>query len=431
MLSLPELINVVIAVSVLVLESIARLIAYCIRFVIPDALTNSVLRLVSSYVPFKDAHSQDPVLNMDCARLIRYRGYPAELHTVETSDGFFITMFRIPSGRASLDKLPEHSEQKKHPVFFMHGFLQSSEAWVLRDSKGCLPFILADEGYDVWLGNVRGNRYGYKHRHFSPRSRQFWDFGMDEMARIDLPIQIEYAMKVSGACKMTYIGFSQGTAIAFAAFSVLPDLASKISLFVALAPSTRVHGLKNPIIESLVACDPNIVYLIFGRRRLLSLALFWRRILPPTMFSHVIDISTRLLFGWKSENLSPKEKPRLYAHLYSYGSVKTMVHWFQVIVNSRFQMYDDQDAVTKKKYPGHLPPLYPVSQIRCPVALFFGGSDPLPDTEWLLHEISEPVYVHCQEEYEHLDFQWAASAPKLVYPKIVELVHSHDSEMKR
>jgi len=74
MLSLPELINVVIAVSVLVLESIARLIAYFIRFVIPDALTNSVLRLVSSYLPFKDAHSQDPVLNMDCARLIRYRG---------------------------------------------------------------------------------------------------------------------------------------------------------------------------------------------------------------------------------------------------------------------------------------------------------------------------------------------------------------------
>eukprot|EP00871_Galdieria_phlegrea_P003419 jgi/Galph1/4078/GphlegSOOS_G2713.1 len=427
MLTFPELVHVIIAVSVLLTESVARVITNFIRIFLPDVVSLWCARLIYSLLPFKDTATSDPVLDMDCSRLIRYRGYPVELHTVETCDGFFITMFRIPRGRANMEERSTREDvpNDKPPAFLMHGFLQSSEAWVLRDSKSCLPFILADQGYDVWLGNVRGNRYGYKHRYYSPSSRKFWNFGMDEMARIDLPVQLEYAMKVNGANKISYIGFSQGTAIAFAAFSVLPELAAKISLFVALAPSTRVHGLKNPIIQSLIACDPNIVYLIFGRRRLLSLALFWRRVLPATIFSQVIDIATRLLFGWKNENLSPKEKPRLYAHLYSYGSAKTMVHWFQVIINGRFQMYDDQDAVTKRKYPGHLPPLYPVNQIKCPVALFFGGSDPLPDTEWLLQEISDPVYIHCQEEYEHLDFQWAVSAPKVVYPKVVELLSSY------
>lgn len=36
----------------------------------------------------------------------------------------------------------------KPVVFFMHGFLQSSEAWLIRkDPNHSLPFILANKGY--------------------------------------------------------------------------------------------------------------------------------------------------------------------------------------------------------------------------------------------------------------------------------------------
>jgi len=35
-------------------------------------------------------------------------------------------------------------------------------------------FILADAGFDVWLGNVRGNTYGRTHVKYKPSDAQFW-----------------------------------------------------------------------------------------------------------------------------------------------------------------------------------------------------------------------------------------------------------------
>jgi len=37
-------------------------------------------------------------------------------------------------------------------------------------------FVLSDAGYDVWLGNARGNVYSKRHAWLSTRDRMFWNF---------------------------------------------------------------------------------------------------------------------------------------------------------------------------------------------------------------------------------------------------------------
>ncbi|XP_033213205.1 uncharacterized protein LOC117170525 [Belonocnema kinseyi] len=58
----------------------------------------------------------------------------------------------------------------------MHGNLGSSADWVVTGPSNGLAFLLADSGYDVWLGNNRGNTYSKNHTIFLETSYGFWDF---------------------------------------------------------------------------------------------------------------------------------------------------------------------------------------------------------------------------------------------------------------
>lgn len=87
----------------------------------------------------------------------------------------------------------EKEEYKGKPVVLLyHGFLMSSEVWVANTEEySNLPFILANQGYDVWLGNARGNKYSQYHVHISPRHQAFWNFSLNEFAMRDMPDTID------------------------------------------------------------------------------------------------------------------------------------------------------------------------------------------------------------------------------------------------
>ena len=66
-------------------------------------------------------------------------------------------------------------------------------------------------GYDVWLGNTRGNTYSKNHIHLDPKSKEFWDFGFHEAGREDLTAAIDLVLDTTQEKSLYYIGHSQGT----------------------------------------------------------------------------------------------------------------------------------------------------------------------------------------------------------------------------
>ena len=48
--------------------------------------------------------------------------------------------------------------------------------WVANDADKANAFILAREGYDVWMGNNRGNRFSLAHKTYSRKDREYWEY---------------------------------------------------------------------------------------------------------------------------------------------------------------------------------------------------------------------------------------------------------------
>lgn len=135
----------------------------------------------------------------------------------------------------------------------MHGLLDSSAGWVLMDQNQSLAYVLADLGYDVWMGNARGNQYSRRHIKLSPNRnhynrRQFWSFSWHEIGYYDLPAMIDYVLAVNQDFKkLHYIGFSQGTTSFFVMASERPEYNEKILLMNALAPVAFMTNVKSPV----------------------------------------------------------------------------------------------------------------------------------------------------------------------------------------
>lgn len=58
----------------------------------------------------------------------------------------------------------------------MGGLESDMMEYVVNDSERANAFILSRAGYDVWLGNNRGTRYGQGHTSLTTDDYAFWDY---------------------------------------------------------------------------------------------------------------------------------------------------------------------------------------------------------------------------------------------------------------
>ncbi|KAF9453978.1 triacylglycerol lipase [Macrolepiota fuliginosa MF-IS2] len=379
----------------------------------------------------EEKRASDKVLKAkDFEDLCNIHGYTHEEHVVLTKDGYLLGLHRIPAKRGERRDNPGTSTGK--PVVYLHhGLLMNSEVWIcLTNPERSLAFVLAEQGYDVWLGNNRGNKYSKKSIHHGPNTSKFWDFSMDEFAWHDIPDTIHHILQVTKAPQLSYVGFSQGTAQAFAALSIHPQLNEKVNVFIALAPAMSPAGLAAPIVDGLMKASPTLFFLLFGRKSILSSATFWQSIIYPPIFAQVIDKSLVWLFNWHSHNISTHQKIAAYAHLYSFASVKSIVHWFQIMRNAAFQMYDDDvlSPVVVTSVSSYRPARFPTRNIVTPIVLMYGDSDSLVDIDAMLTQLPSHTVAKRLHTYEHLDILWGQNVHVDVIPKVLASLELYNTQ---
>ncbi|KZM28138.1 Sterol esterase [Ascochyta rabiei] len=441
-LHLREYFALVLSILLIALESVIAVITLALPTPIINACYRITRRLFNQLSSPSSRRSRDrkkdvwsAVANAgDFTELCEIYGYYCEEHIVQTGDGYLLGLHRLGWRRGEegerVNAGPGKDGLKKKVVYLHHGLMMNSEVWVcLTERERCLPFELVERGYDVWLGNNRGNKYSKKNIHVAPTDAKFWNFSMDQFAFHDIPDSISYILETTHQPSLSYIGFSQGTAQAFATLSIHPTLNEKVDVFIALAPAMSPKGVASGTVDSFVKASPDILYLAFGRKAILASATMWQSILYPPIFVRLIDASLRFLFGWTAINISPDQKLASYPHLYSYTSTKSVVHWFQIIRNGVFQMYDDEapSPINPNRSKYYKVAKFPTRNIKTPIVLVWGGSDSLVDINVMLKELPRHTIAKEIPHYEHLDFLWAQSVDKLVFPHVFEALDKHAS----
>ncbi|XP_058451063.1 lipase 1-like [Malaya genurostris] len=360
--------------------------------------------------------------------VVKY-GYQVESHMVTTEDGYMLTMFRI---------LPRHpSTTKKFPVLMVHGFLGSSADFVVSGPNNSLAYLLADNGYDVWLANVRGTRYSRNHTTLLVDTEEYWDFSWHEIGYHDLPAMIDHVLMETTAPKLQYIGHSQGCTTYFVMSSTRPKYNKKIALMTALAPAVVLKRVRSPILRLLLEIQDQL-------KEVLD-ALNVHEIPYIQSIHHLIgslcpvaekeNLCTQLLgqITGPHPEMWDQELGLVYmGHAPSGASTKQLYHFAQLVRSRLFRQYDYGRKGNLQTYSNWKPPVYNLNVSSAPVQIYYGLNDWMVyyrDVEQLATMIPRLVGVNAvaDEKYNHIDFLLAKNARSQVYDKLLPVLEQYNN----
>ncbi|XP_053614486.1 lipase 3-like [Plodia interpunctella] len=363
-------------------------------------------------------NNEDAKLSID--KLIKKYGYPVEKHETVTEDGYVLQMFRIP-GKGSV-------------VFLMHGLLGSADDFVIAGLESGLAYLLAEEGYDVWMGNARGNKHSRRHVELEPSDAGFWDFSWHEIGCFDLPAMIDYVLNSTSAKTLKYIGHSQGTTSFFVMGSERPEYNEKIDLMVALSPVAFMSHAKSPFVR-LTAPVGDIVGVIlqgFGLHEFLpdsNILRIIKRIMCGTgPIAEIICYNSLLLtsgFGFAELNVT--NLPVIHGHTPSGASLKQVVHYGQGFNSGDFKQYDYGRLKNLRIYGNEVPPAYALEKVTAPVSLVYSADDWMAhpdDVDALYQRLGNAVDIHKvpHPQFNHIDFIWAKHFKILIFDRLRRLL---------
>ncbi|NXA26067.1 LICH hydrolase, partial [Ibidorhyncha struthersii] len=367
--------------------------------------------------------TRNPESFMNVSEIIRYHGYPSEEYQVTTEDGYILGVFRIPAGRNS------QNTGKKPAVLLHHGTLGDSIQWISNLPNNSLGFILADAGYDVWLGNSRGDTWSLKHQTLKPCQKEFWQFSFDEMGKYDIPAELYFIMNKTGQKDVYYVGHSEASTAGFIAFSTYPELAQRVKVFFALGPVATITHATSPLV-TFARLPSSLIRLLLGCKGVLQQNELLKG--PATWLCRSLGNFCTSIFcfiaGDRIQSLNTSRIDIYVGHTPAGSSVQNVIHWHQITRADQFQAYDYGPKENMKKYNQSTPPVYQIEKISIPIAVWSSGRDKFADPKdmaKLLPRITNLIYHEHFPAWGHLDFIWGLDATERMYWKIIELIRKH------
>lgn len=400
---------------------------------IPSLVLSSVQTAVNVTASLTGIGYDDSGLCTDISGLIKGQGYPFERHDVMTKDGYIIEMHRIPHGRT-----PCPEPCKREPIFVMTGLLADSASFVLDFPKQSLGYVLADDRYDVWLGNTRGNTYGKRHKRYDPKSRRFWNFSFHEHAVYDATAQIDYILKETKRDSLLYVGLSQGTLMFFTMMSEKPEYNDKVKAFAGLAPFNKLAHMTVPPLELLAPFAESFLRTVnsLGRYEVLPQG---SPLMPiARRFCSHITRSICSFLGDSMANLGSRyinetRVPLYLCHAPAGTSMKNIIHYDQLVKSKKPQKFDYGEEINREYYGQRRPPLYKLDNVKTDVGVFWSKGDefvPPENVKILLRELGSRVkknhYIN-DDYYTHIHFAIALVNPKYLYPHVLEFLGRYRS----
>jgi pimeloyl-ACP methyl ester carboxylesterase len=268
--------------------------------------------------------------------------------------------------------------------------------------------------------------------YYNNNQDEFWDFSWDEFALHDLPGQINYILGVTGAQKISYIGHSEGTTQAFAGF-LNETLASKVSIFIALAPATYASNIGSVLVQALAALNTDEIFALLGIHE------FYLPNVIDKLLPGICNIDPNLcefdlnLIGGPTTFLNTS-RISYYLHFEpNPTSVKNMAHWAQQVRTGTFAMFDYGTQGNIQHYNQPTPPQYELTNFptSLPVAIFNGGDDYLADPDdvaILISMLPVPPMIHTEPLYAHFDPLLGYNAYQRIYPMILNLINKYNGK---
>lgn len=363
-----------------------------------------------------------------CASAVTVHGYPCQEFDVETDDGYLLSVQRIPGGgRGGIGG--GGAGMSKQPVLLQHGVLVDGMTWLLNSPEQSLALILADNGFDVWISNVRGTRYSRRHVNLDPSQPEFWNWTWDDLIVHDLPAVIDFIYKKTGQ-KTHYVGHSMGTLIALASFSEGRSI-DKVKSAVLLSPIAYLSHMTTALGVAAAKAFVGEITTIFGLAEFNPKSNAVGDLIKAFCAQPGVDCFD-LLSALTGKNccLNASTVEIFLKNEPQSTSTKNLVHMAQTVRDGKITKYDYGNSDFNSAHYGESrPPAYDLGNIPrdFPLFLSYGGQDALADVKDVetlldglkLHDVDK-LHVQYIKDYAHADFIMGITAKDIVYNQVVK-----------